>query len=88
MEAKSLGPRLGKKMYSLDALKEVDNFAVNILASEHQSLSNQFASPLGEKWNGVDFSLSDRGVPLLDGALAQFECVPYAYYEGVITLFL
>lgn len=54
---------------------ESGRFAVNILAHGQETLAMNFASSKGAKYEDVGYSLSPHGVPLLDGALANIECV-------------
>jgi 3-hydroxy-9,10-secoandrosta-1,3,5(10)-triene-9,17-dione monooxygenase reductase component len=51
-------------------------FAVSLLASSQQALSDRFArtGPSAEKFEGVPVHRGFGGVALLDGALAWFEC--------------
>ncbi|HWL42123.1 MAG TPA: flavin reductase family protein [Ilumatobacter sp.] len=67
---------------SLEALSEAPAYAVNVLAADHVDLSNRFARPSEAKWDGVDYEPGHLGVPCLPGALAAFECRPYATYDG------
>jgi flavin reductase (DIM6/NTAB) family NADH-FMN oxidoreductase RutF len=50
-------------------------FAINVLAGSQERLSRRFSSPTEDRFNGVDWHpAADSGTPLLDGALAHFEC--------------
>jgi flavin reductase (DIM6/NTAB) family NADH-FMN oxidoreductase RutF len=62
------------KSQSYPALRDGACFAVNILASEHESVSRRFATTRLDKFDGVPWSRGRLGVPLLDGALAHLEC--------------
>ena len=62
------------KSQSYPALRDGDRFAVNILSSEHESVSRRFATTRLDKFEGVPFTPGVLGVPLIDGALAQLEC--------------
>ncbi len=44
--------------------------------------SNQFARALSDKWTAVKISVGHAQAPLIAGALAHFECEPYAHHEG------
>lgn len=57
-----------------DAFAEAGSFAVNILASEQESLAIAFATKAEDKFGDVGFSPSVDGVPVLDEALAVIEC--------------
>ena len=55
---------------------EEKRFAVNILGSEQQNVSNQFAggSSQEERFANVAWEAGDNGAPLLTEALASLEC--------------
>jgi 3-hydroxy-9,10-secoandrosta-1,3,5(10)-triene-9,17-dione monooxygenase reductase component len=73
---------LAKKSSNIDAFKNVDAFAVHILGSDQESLSNQFATPGIDKFAGVDFEIGNDGVPLLRNCAARFECRTAYRYDG------
>ena len=70
------------KAKSLPAMLEAKGYAVNLLSRRQEHLSNQFAKALSDKWQSVEHSLGHAQAPLLQGALAHFECEPYAHHEG------
>jgi flavin reductase (DIM6/NTAB) family NADH-FMN oxidoreductase RutF len=57
-------------------------FAVNILTTAQEELSNRFAKSGGDKFAGVTSSTGAVGAPLLDGALATIECRIAETLEG------
>lgn len=68
------------------------SFGVNILAAGQRDVSNLFAKS-GEaqvgSLRGAPFHEGETGCPLLDGALAHFECLPHAAIDaGDHTVFL
>ena len=71
-----------RRAMSLPAMLAAKGFAVNILGREQEALSNQFAKSLGDKWSRVEHSVGHAQAPLLHGALAHFECEPYAHHDG------
>ena len=73
---------IARSAYSFAAMTEAKGFAVNILGRDQEQLSNKFAKALGDKWANVDHTLGHLAAPLISGALAHFECVPYAQYDG------
>jgi flavin reductase (DIM6/NTAB) family NADH-FMN oxidoreductase RutF len=73
---------IDRKAFSLQAMIDAQGFAVNILGREQENLSNKFARALSEKWTAVEHTLGHTAAPLIAGALAHFECVPYAHYDG------
>lgn len=55
-----------------------DRFGVNVLASDQTDLSRRFSTKGLDRFAGVPWRLSPRGVPVLDKALAIFECAVQA----------
>ncbi len=49
-------------------------WAIHFLASTQIDLVTRFAQKGGNKFEGLDYKLSDRGLPLFDGVLARLEC--------------
>jgi len=77
------------KSQTYPALRERGRFAVNMLRIEHEALSRRFASTRLDKFDGVPFRLSALGLPLIDDALAQIECMTVsAHVEGDHTIFV
>lgn len=58
------------------------HFAVNILSSDQEALSNHFAGRDQEKWQGVSFTEWESGSPILEGVLGAFDCDYHAHFEG------
>lgn len=71
-----------RKANSLPAMLEAKGFAVNVLAREQEDISNRFARALSDKWSEVKRTVGHAEAPLITGALAHFECEPYADYDG------
>jgi flavin reductase (DIM6/NTAB) family NADH-FMN oxidoreductase RutF len=77
------------KSQSYPSLRERGCFAVNVLCTEQEAVSRRFASSRLDKFDGVAHSTNERGVPLIDGALAQLECTVKAMHvEGDHTIFV
>jgi flavin reductase (DIM6/NTAB) family NADH-FMN oxidoreductase RutF len=49
-------------------------FALNVLAESQEELSRRFAGPGAAPFDGVGYRTSERGMILLDGAIAHIEC--------------
>ena len=62
--------------------KAASFFAISVLDEEQIAVSNRFAKAGGNKWAGLDIRHADNGAPLPPGAIAHFECRPYACYDG------
>ena len=65
-----------------DAFEDTEFFAINVLRSDQEVLSSRFATKDIDKWIGVDWRPGLGGCPLLDGAIATFECRVTARHEG------
>jgi flavin reductase (DIM6/NTAB) family NADH-FMN oxidoreductase RutF len=65
---------LGQNAPSMACFVDADHFAVNVLAVGQRSLSRHFASPQPDKFSGIMHTMGLDGCPLLNGALAHFEC--------------
>ncbi|RVW02588.1 flavin reductase [Rhodococcus spongiicola] len=63
-----------KKAPSLPDLIDATHFAVNVLAADQHDLSRQFATPAPDKFAGIATSEGCGGVPLLEDAVARFQC--------------
>jgi len=57
-------------------------FGVNIVAEHTEAISQHFARRLPDKFFGIDYTLGQLGVPLLEDALASLECQVVAQYPG------
>ncbi len=62
-----------KRSHSWKLIEATGHFAVNILGADQVALCGRLAGK-GEKFAGVDYTLSERGLPLLAGALVTLEC--------------
>ena len=65
-----------------DAFEQSNYFAINVLRSDQEALSNRFATKDIDKWTGVDWRCGEGSCPLLEGALATFECRIAARHDG------
>ncbi|HEX5386901.1 MAG TPA: flavin reductase family protein [Gemmatimonadales bacterium] len=59
-----------------------ERFVVNILAADQEALSRRFADPHDDRFDGVGYTLSERGSLVLDGTLAHIECARCALHEA------
>jgi flavin reductase (DIM6/NTAB) family NADH-FMN oxidoreductase RutF len=77
------------KSQSYPALRERGCFAINILHAEQEAISRRFASTRLDKFDGVPHTVSDLGVPLVQGAIAHLECTTVSMHvEGDHTIFV
>jgi flavin reductase (DIM6/NTAB) family NADH-FMN oxidoreductase RutF len=65
-----------------DVFARPSRFAINVLCSEQQAHSNQYAKKGQHLLEPAQFRLGKSGAPLIRDALASFECELYATYAG------
>jgi len=71
------------------AFEESGVFIVNILNENQSALSEKFADPLTDKFDGVDYREGLEGVPILSDALASLECrITFSYHGGDHSIFV
>lgn len=63
-------------------LRAAGRFTINILPVGHQHLSARFARSGADRFNGVGYSDSPLGNPVLDQALAWVDCELHQEYDG------
>jgi flavin reductase (DIM6/NTAB) family NADH-FMN oxidoreductase RutF len=65
------------------------HYAINVLASDQQHIAERFARKDIDRFEGVSLRWGQRGVPVIDGAMAVFECFNRSQYiEGDHTIFV
>lgn len=57
------------------------HYAIHLLGLEQADLCHRFSRG-GPGFAGLDHSLTPEGVPVLQGALARFECARHAAHDG------
>lgn len=55
--------------------------AIHVLGQDQRDLAMRFAKG-GRDFDGIDWTVSDTGVPLLPGCLGRFECETVADHPG------
>ena len=83
----SLNPPLilwsqGKEAPSHKVFKENARFVVNVLSANQAEVSNQFARPSEDKFQGIDCTYTKDGIAILPGTSGHFECVTQNMIEG------
>ncbi len=56
------------------AFEESEIFVVNILSETQTNVSEHFAAPYLDKFDGIEFETGDLGAPVLTDALVNLEC--------------
>jgi 3-hydroxy-9,10-secoandrosta-1,3,5(10)-triene-9,17-dione monooxygenase reductase component len=59
-----------------------EHYAISVLAEAQVNLSNHFATPADDKFNGLDWLPGVGGAPLLPEMHAVFQCCSEARHEG------
>ncbi|KFE35204.1 nitrilotriacetate monooxygenase subunit B [Thioclava atlantica] len=60
---------------------EAPAFAVHVLRHDQSGLARRFTRS-GDRFDGLDYTMNEDGVPLLADTLARFECVTEARHDG------
>jgi len=71
-----------RRSRSFPLWRTVERYAVNVLNEDQEQVSNQFARPGGDKWDGLTPLVGDTGVPILPNAAVVFECTAHARFDG------
>lgn len=72
---------LSRGSSSLPAFRAGTHYAINVLAAEQQMLALRFATPVGDRWADTAWRPGAGGAPLIEGAVAHFECFNRSRYE-------
>lgn len=72
---------LARSAASMAVLATGSHYAINVLAADQQVLAQRFASKDLDRWSGVAYAEGGGGAPLIDGAVATFECHNRSRYE-------
>ena len=80
---------LAHKAASMPVFAAGSHYAINVLCADQKALAERFASRTEDRWAGVAHTPGVSGAPLLDGALATFECFNRSRYdEGDHVIFV
>ena len=66
----------------LPMFQNARGFAVNIMAADQLALCEKFAAADNDRFSNCDWCFGAYGQPLLENALANLECRPWAEYDG------
>jgi len=73
---------VGKQQMSCKWFEAGDRFVVNVLSEAQEETAWQFAKPLPDKFEGVEWHRGASGLPVLTGSMASFECQKWNMYDG------
>lgn len=71
-----------KESSSWAKIRDCGGFCVNVLADDQEELCRALASKKPDKFDNVPHSLSQRGTPIIEGALAWIDCSFHAIHEA------
>jgi len=80
---------LSTRSLSMAVFRAGSHYAVNVLGAHQQALAQRFATTGRDRWAGVAWRPGVTGAPLIDGAVAHFECFNRSSYaEGDHVIFV
>lgn len=80
---------LGNSATSLEAFTGNSHYVINVLGVNQAALAERFSSRIKNRFEGVDYTLSRTGNPILKGVSAWFECHNRSRYpEGDHVIFV
>jgi flavin reductase (DIM6/NTAB) family NADH-FMN oxidoreductase RutF len=80
---------LSKSARSLPVFRANSHYLINVLSANQAALADRFAKPSEDRFAGVGYTLSEQGLPILDGVAAWFECSNRSRYpEGDHVIFV
>jgi flavin reductase (DIM6/NTAB) family NADH-FMN oxidoreductase RutF len=71
-----------KATASHQAFHESGIFVVNVLSSEQREVSEHFASPAADKFEGAEHTIGSLDLPVLAGCVATLECRVKNTFDG------
>jgi len=73
---------IGKNANCFDDFIKARAFAVHVLAADQEEISNSFATPGKDRFEGIECSQGLLGIPILPHYSACFQCKKAAQHEG------
>jgi flavin reductase (DIM6/NTAB) family NADH-FMN oxidoreductase RutF/DNA-binding MarR family transcriptional regulator len=73
---------IDKRSTSHETFEQASHFAVNVLAADQIDLSNNFARPKEDRFNGIAYETGEGGAPILANCSARFQCEKYQQVDG------
>lgn len=72
---------LSKQSSSMPGLQSASAYAINVLAGDQRVLAERFARKGIDRFDGVAWRPGLSGAPLIDGAVACFECRQRSHHD-------
>lgn len=74
---------------NLPAFLQAAYFSVNFVSADQMALSQQFSSPVAERFEGIAHTDGEGGIPLITGCAAHLECrTETRHYIGDHVIFI
>ncbi len=73
---------IAKTSNSLQAYLDAKYYAIHVLTADQEPISNHFAQADHSRFENIDYTFSENGVPLLPDVLARFDCRTTEIIEG------
>lgn len=73
---------LGRNTALRPVFEACSHYAIHVLALEQLALAQRFASKMDNRFAGVAWQPNAQGVPIMEGAVAVFECALRHCYDG------
>lgn len=72
---------IDQNVTTYDTFRKTDKFAINILAADQRDLAVLFSTKEEERFDNCEWTLSEKGLPLLKNAMATLECDTFKTVE-------
>ncbi len=72
---------IAKVSNSLQEFLQTKHFGINILTAQQKKESQTFAKSEHNIFNGIDYSVNEHNIPLLNNTLAHLICRTHAIHE-------
>ncbi len=72
----------GTQASEYEVFANCEKFAVHVLSEKQTNLSNRFATPNIDKFEGVDWKLSSHNLPVLDSCPLCLQCETVASHQA------
>ena len=80
---------LSRRAAALQSFAAASHYAINILAADQRALADRFAARGADRFEGVALREGYCGAPVIEGAVAVFECFNRSRYdEGDHVIFV
>ena len=73
---------LSRNANTLPAFEQCERYAVSVLAVDQVAIARRFAGTHADRFESVPFRLGWADAPLIEGAVAWFECRHYARHSA------